>query len=141
MHSDKDYLQALLEDKYITNNETKKVLMKAISLTNKEGQLVSLIIPEMNIIGKLDQWYREWAGHSHLDDSNRQIFDSAEAQDFARYCVETVLSELKVTGKMSSKLEIMKLKDELEALEETVKHNRKRIKVLEKNAEIEGANR
>ncbi len=47
----------------------------------------------MDIIGQLDKWYKEWSGHSHLEDSNRQIFDSADAQDFARYCVETALKE------------------------------------------------
>jgi len=48
----------------------------------------------MNILEKLDTWYREWAGHSHLDDSNREIFDSAEMQDFARYCIEQFESTL-----------------------------------------------
>jgi len=47
----------------------------------------------MNIIAKLDEWYREWRGHSHVNDSNQLLFDSADCQDFARLCVENVLSE------------------------------------------------
>ncbi len=42
----------------------------------------------MNIIQKLDDWYKEWYGESHLNTSNIPTHDSAEAQDFARYCVD-----------------------------------------------------
>ena len=51
----------------------------------------------MNIIAKLDEWYKEWRGHSHINDINQQIFDSADCQDFARLCVENALSERQET--------------------------------------------
>jgi len=33
----------------------------------------------------IDQIYKEWAGHSHIDDSCHPVHDSAAAQDFAEY--------------------------------------------------------
>lgn len=42
---------------------------------------------EINMIQKLDEWYKEWRGVSHLEESNVQVLDSSEAQDFARYCI------------------------------------------------------
>ena len=46
----------------------------------------------MNIIEELDRLYKEWSGVSHLENSNRMVHDSAEAQDFARFCID----ELKI---------------------------------------------
>lgn len=42
----------------------------------------------MNIIQKLNDWYKEWRGVSHLEESNLQVLDSSDAQDFARYCID-----------------------------------------------------
>lgn len=42
----------------------------------------------MNIIKDLDRLYKEWSGVSHLENSNKEVHDSAEAQDFARYCID-----------------------------------------------------
>ena len=51
----------------------------------------------MDIIAKLDEWYKEWRGHSHINDSNQLLFDSADCQDFARLCVENALKEMQIT--------------------------------------------
>lgn len=45
------------------------------------------------MIQKLDDWYKEWSGVSHLENSNRLVHDSAAAQDFARYCMQNALPD------------------------------------------------
>ncbi len=47
----------------------------------------------MNIIKELDRLYKEWSGVSHLENSNRLVHDSADAQDFARYCIDNLDNE------------------------------------------------
>jgi hypothetical protein len=54
----------------------------------------NLKIIDMNIIAKLDQWYKEWHGESHLHTSGIPTHDSAEAQDFAEYCIKEFLNEV-----------------------------------------------
>jgi len=46
----------------------------------------------MNKIEELDKLYKEWSGVSHLENSNKQVHDSAEAQDFARYCIDKIVN-------------------------------------------------
>lgn len=40
-----------------------------------------------------DKMYREWSGVSHVANSCQKTHDSAEAIDFAQYCVNEVLEE------------------------------------------------
>lgn len=61
----------------------------------------------MNIIAELDKWYKEWRGHSHVYDVNQQLFDSADMQDFARYCIETVLKCKSSTNQEKRKQELL----------------------------------
>lgn len=49
----------------------------------------------MNIIQKLDDWYEEWSGVSHLENSNKPVHNSEEAQDFAQYCMRNALPDRK----------------------------------------------
>ena len=58
----------------------------------------------MNIIKELDKLYKEWSGVSHLENSNRLVHDSADAQDFARYCIENHLAITKGSITMNDTL-------------------------------------
>lgn len=42
---------------------------------------------------KLDELYKEWSGEHHTANSNKQVHDSAECTDFARYCLKYAISE------------------------------------------------
>lgn len=56
-----------------------------------------------NTIKELDRLYKEWSGVSHLENSNTQIHDSAEAQDFARYCIDNFGNTLEEIKNMVAK--------------------------------------
>ena len=60
----------------------------------------------MNIIQKLDDWYKEWRGVSHLEESNLQVLDSSDAQDFARYCIDEYKSLVSGAEQSSSNCNI-----------------------------------
>jgi len=42
----------------------------------------------------INDLYREWAGHDHALDIERNIYDSTQMQDFAGYCIAELRSEL-----------------------------------------------
>lgn len=52
----------------------------------------------------LDELYREWAGHEHTQDIERNIYDSAQAQDFAGYCIAELQAELAEKQALADKL-------------------------------------
>lgn len=77
----------------------------------------------INIIKELDRLYEQWSGVSATENSVIEVHDSAEAQDFAEYCINELI-QYKLTTKI------------LEALNKTTEQ----LQILLNNNAINGFN-
>lgn len=59
---------------------------------------------------RIDDLYKKWSGDSHTENSNKNVHDSADAQDFARFCIDAY-KELTTTDEQDGDVFLVKSND------------------------------
>lgn len=55
----------------------------------------------------IDKLYKDWSGVHHTTNSNLDVHDSAEAQDFAEYCIKEVFeAQIQARNEKIDRLEL-----------------------------------